>query len=175
MWIPFVLLFLASPALLEASSRPAKRFYDTYNYYVIHHNPSHGHSPTECASALGAELVEQAGALRDHWLVRSAKQPDGLFGRPAAVAPSEDTVVASWHSLRRRSEPVSRSIRSLLPQIPRQRVKRSIPHPPNYDDVVSTLDIRDPIFSSQWHIINQEYPEFVCHSDLFHNIYLSSL
>lgn len=161
MWISFLLLFLASPALLEASSRPAKRFYDTHNYYVIHHDPSHGHSPEACASALGTELVEQAGALRNHWIVRIQKQPTSLFGRPAAIAPAEDTVVASWHSLRRRSEPVSLAIRDLLPQVPRQRVKRSISHLPDYDEVVSTLNIKDPIFSDQWHIINREYPESV--------------
>lgn len=151
-----LLLFLASPALLHASQRPAKRDYDTHDYFVIHHNPLHGHSPEESADALGVELVERVGELKDHYLVRSPKFEDtGLARRD-----TQGSVVASFGQLKRRSDRISHSIRSLHPQTPRQRVKRApIPAFPVLDDVVSELGIHDPILSDQWHIINKEYPE----------------
>lgn len=157
-----VLFLLASPALLHASQRPQKRTYDTHDYYVIHHNPSHGHSPDESAAALGAELVEQVGELKDHWLIRKEKSPYSPIDHWDPNSAHTGEVVASYASLKKRSEPLAYSIRSLLPQTLRKRVKRApIPAPafPQLDDVVREMDIQDPIFSSQWHIVNKQDPE----------------
>lgn len=52
--------------------KPEKRSYDTHSYYVM--ELSEGSDELEAqtlASTLGAELVEQVGELRDHWLVRA--------------------------------------------------------------------------------------------------------
>jgi kexin len=149
-----LLLFLASPALLHASQTPTKRTYDTHDYYVIHHNPIHGHSPQDSAAALGAELIEQVGQLKDHYLIRTPKSQDDSIASRA--------VVDSFGQLKRRGDPLSYSVRSLHPQVLKKRVKRApIPTFPSLNDVVSSLGIHDPIFSDQWHIVNKEYPEYV--------------
>jgi kexin len=159
MWIPLLLL-LASPALLEASTRPARRSYDTHDYYVLHHNPSHGSSPQESAAALGAEFVEQVGELRDHYLVRTRKRSLTSLDPRSPETSSEDPVVASLKTLRRRADPLSYSVRSLEPQILRRRVKRApVPDFPDLAEIESSLGIQDPIFSSQWHIVNKDHPE----------------
>jgi kexin len=52
--------------------QPAKRSYDTHSYYVM--ELSEGSDELEAqmlAGTLGAELVEQVGELRDHWLLRA--------------------------------------------------------------------------------------------------------
>ena len=160
MRLPQILLLLASPALLEASTRPARRSYDTHDYYVLHHNPSHGLSPEESAALLGAEFVEQVGELQDHYLVRTIKRSSSPLDRRSPEAFSEDPVVASLKTLRRRADPLSYSIRSLEPQILRKRVKRApVPAFPDLAEIESSLGIHDPIFSSQWHIVNKEFPE----------------
>lgn len=52
--------------------RPAKRSYDTHAYYVMELLEGSDESEAQnLASMLGAELVEQVGELRDHWLLRA--------------------------------------------------------------------------------------------------------
>lgn len=151
-----LLAVLLSSELLRVSAKFARRTYDTHDYYVIRHSPTHGHSPAECAEAIGTELIEQVGELENYWLVRTPK---------SQLISSEDSVVASWKALRRRSStPISQSIRSLLPQKPRTRVKRQLSPAPSddhtqLDRVIAEMDIHDPQFKDQWHIINVEYPE----------------
>ena len=153
-------LLLLSLVLRASSSRPTKRSYDTHDYYVIHHNPVHGHSPVDSATALGAEFVEQVGELKDHYLIRIRKPTSSSSVHRLPEAAPEDPVVASFQDLKRREVPVANSVRSLLPQTLRQRVKRApIPAFPELAEIQSSLDIHDPIFSSQWHIVNQENPE----------------
>jgi len=160
MRLPQILLLLASPALLEASKRPARRSYDTHDYYVLHHNPVHGVSPEASAAALGAEFVEQVGELQDYYLIRTRKPSFSSLDSRSPEASSEDPVVASFKTLQRRTDPLSYSIRSLEPQILRKRVKRApVPAFPELNETMSSLDIHDPIFSSQWHIVNKDHPE----------------
>lgn len=153
------ILLLLSP-VLQASSRPAKRSYDTHDYYVIHHNPIHGHSPQDSAAALGAEFVEQVGELKDHYLIRTRKPSGSSLDRRSPEAIPEDAVVASLQHLKRREEPIAHSVRSLLPQTLRKRVRRApIPSFPELEEIKSSLNIQDPIFDTQWHIVNTEHPE----------------
>ncbi|KIM30986.1 hypothetical protein M408DRAFT_7406 [Serendipita vermifera MAFF 305830] len=153
------LLLLLSP-VLQASSRPSRKTYDTHDYYVIHHNPAHGHSPQDSAAALGTEFVEQVGELKDHYLVRIEKSSASSLDRRSPEAGPGDAVVASFHNLKRSEEPIAHSVRSLLPQTLRQRTKRApIPSFPELDEIQDSLDIHDPIFSSQWHIVNKEFPQ----------------
>ena len=72
MRITALVLALVLP-LSALASRPAKRFYNSHDYYVLEHDPSADASLDECAQSLGVEIVEQAGELRNHWLVRTAK------------------------------------------------------------------------------------------------------
>jgi kexin len=158
MRFPQIFFLLVSSTLLEASSRPARRSYDTHDYYVIHHNPAHGPTPHESAAVLNAEFVEQVGELGNHYLIRVKKRTASPFDRRSLEA-SPDPVVASHETLKSRDDPMSKSIRSLLPQTLRQRVKRApIPSFPELDEVESSLGIHDPMFPLQWHIINKESP-----------------
>ena len=54
---------------------PAKRSYDTHHYYVVelHARAGDNVDPRDVADSLGAEFVERAGELKNHWLVRSEK------------------------------------------------------------------------------------------------------
>lgn len=172
MYLPRTLLLALlaySPALALS---PAKRAYDTHNYYVLEHNPF-GASLVDIAQALGVEIVEQAGELRHHWLVRAEKPLEGVVARGEL----SDRVLETFESLRglssrppdvsRRSEDtrdLASSITSISRQIPRQRVKRAPPpiRPPlesSSSGVAARLGIQDPLFSKQWHLVNDEYPE----------------
>ena len=173
MRLPLALLLVIQSVL---AVRPAKRHYTTHDYYVIEHNPLAGASLAECAGALGVEIVEQAGELADHWLVRV---PKGLHARDSAVG--ADPVLRALETIRReanaprflarsddalRSRRISTAVRHVLPQTLRQRVKRAPPpiRPPPEDIETSEhtaqrLGIHDPEFGKQWHLVNDEFPE----------------
>ncbi|KAI0373034.1 hypothetical protein BV20DRAFT_1034273 [Pilatotrama ljubarskyi] len=169
MRIPLSLILAIQSVLALA---PAKRYYDTHDYYVLEHDPLAGASLAECARTLGVEVVEQAGELANHWLVRI---PKGLQKRDS------DPILRSLEGIRRaahsshvssRSEDVSRrrkvasSVRNVFPQTLRQRVKRAPPpiRPPPEEIESSSaaaerLGIHDPEFTRQWHIVNDDFPE----------------
>ncbi|KAH8827302.1 peptidase S8/S53 domain-containing protein [Flagelloscypha sp. PMI_526] len=126
---------------LVATSRPAKRNYLDFNYYVLEQPASAAVSLADIAHELNVEIVEQAGALRNHWLVRAPKPP--LEKRESSP---HDLVLARYHSLQREARTSSASalagehsrrkteaaniissIRGLTLQVPRQRTKRAPP------------------------------------------------
>ncbi|KAG9052624.1 pheromone processing endoprotease [Serendipita sp. 407] len=152
MRILHLLFLVASQALLVASFRPTKRYYDTHDYFVLHHNPDHGLSIEDSVALLpGAEFVERVGDITHHYLVRFEK---------LVLYSSEDSEAATTPVRRQHDLAIHPSIRSLSLQIPKQRFKRApIPKFPTVNEVESALDIHDPIFPEQWHIINTENPE----------------
>jgi kexin len=145
--LPYSLLFLAaltSSTLAAGVSKPARRDYASHEYYVMQHDPrAPGRaSPDECASALGVEIVDRAGELKDHWLVRAPKA-DTLSRRAGGGASrATDSVEERWEALRKRAASGRRSMFSsrgaetqrarriagavpyLEKQVPRQRIKR---------------------------------------------------
>jgi kexin len=164
-----VLTLAASHIALSDAHKPTPKTYDTHDYYVLEHNPAHGLSPRQCAQALGAQLVEQVGELKNYYVVSVPKptydSSPYLPRRDLAVARNYEPVTAlrtlrnravEVHNGRAHSKRLSSSIRSLELQTPRQRlVKRGA----LLDEVIRTLDIKDPLFPNQWHIINEEFPE----------------
>jgi kexin len=179
--------WLAAAAALAQSaiSRPSHRSYDTHAYYALEHDPhASGASLTECAHALGVDVVEQVGELQNVWLVRV---PHPTLSSRSAVADDTDPVLAalsvlraraatepSWSSLphaRRTASHAKRivsAVQFLERQVPRQRVKRAPPggldaptdasaHASSHD-VAQALHIVDPEFDKQWHLVNDEFP-----------------
>lgn len=167
-------VFLAQNSVLGAI--PAKRSYDTHNYYVLEHEPqvNSGASLADVARSLGVEVVEQVGELPNHWLVRVEQPSTDLVARGESVDPVLDT----FENLRSKS--VSRlsprsfdedsihagrvvnSVRHLSRQVLRQRVRRAPPllrPPTSIKGVAQKFDIHDPLFPKQWHLVNEEYPE----------------
>jgi kexin len=71
----YALALVAAAVALSAGATPARRTYDTHAYYVFEHDARAGPSPAAVARALGTELVEPAGELRNHWLVRAPHPP----------------------------------------------------------------------------------------------------
>ncbi len=168
-WTFLSILFLAGFAF------PERRTYGTHNYYVLRHDPvlPSGASLDDVVRALDVELVEQAGELLDHWIVKRRKQTGDLVAREAA-----DPVLSAFQSLKtkaaspfaRRSEDVDlarrivSSVDYLSLQILRERVKRAPPSalPPAYDTPKAAADhfgIQDPLFPQQWHLINDQLPQ----------------
>ncbi|KAL1944799.1 hypothetical protein VTO73DRAFT_3229 [Trametes versicolor] len=162
-------LFLAIQSVLALA--PVKRHYDTHDYYVLEHDPLAGASLAECAGTLGVEVVDRAGELLNHWLVRI---PKGVEKRDS------DPILRSLDGLRRsadsshvshRSEEalqgrrVASAVRNVFPQTLRQRVKRAPPPirpPEDYESSAAAaqrLGVHDPEFTRQWHIVNDDFPE----------------
>ncbi|KAF9535248.1 peptidase S8/S53 domain-containing protein [Crepidotus variabilis] len=166
--------------LLSGFALPEKRTYSTHNYYVIRHDPTapSGAPLSEVIETLGVEFVEQAGELRDHWLVKQRRSVDSLVSRE-----SVDPVLSAFEALKSRAASplfgrsedvnlarrVASSVDYLSLQTLRQRVKRAPPPvlPPSVEApthshskiVADQFQIRDPEFSKQWHIVNDEFPE----------------
>ncbi|THH29587.1 hypothetical protein EUX98_g4596 [Antrodiella citrinella] len=175
----FALLFALLLHDQVLAARPAKRHYTTHDYYVIEHVPTAaGASLAEVARSLGVEVVEQAGELRDHWLVRSPKPPLQQLtarGEPQdrVLRAFEDLQSRASSSLYSRSEEVEHSrrvihsVKYLERQELRQRVKRAPPPIPGPDAVgletseavAMRMRILDPEFTNQWHLVNDDYPQ----------------
>lgn len=169
---------LLALAATSVSAQPHKTDYNNYDYYVLEHDPSSSTSHHEVASTLGTEVVGQVGELRNHWLVSLPKDPRR----------AEDSVMDTYKSLRKRAKsaatesPHSKreihqarrlvsSIRSLERQIPRQRTKRWLydeslharqqeeqKNETRLEHVMKALNIADPEFHTQWHLLNEKTP-----------------
>ncbi|KAG8686070.1 pheromone processing endoprotease, partial [Ceratobasidium sp. 394] len=133
---------LAIALALGSAATPARRTYATHTYYVLHHDPG-AVDVSSVVAALGAEIVEQVGELANHWLLRVPKYADRVMHK------------RGMHT---------HGIRSLEPQVLRQRTKRgAIPPLPRanlstFDQIRDALEIRDPSFDKQWHLFNAMYP-----------------
>ncbi|PFH54267.1 hypothetical protein AMATHDRAFT_135595 [Amanita thiersii Skay4041] len=175
MHLPFSLLLVLLAQSSFVKCIPAKRSYDTHHYYVIAHDPHSDTSLDDVARSLNVEIVERAGELENHWLVRT---PKPLFDKVGRDKPS-DRVLQLFEDLRtkansnsplqKRSEAeharrIVSSVKYLSKQTLRRRVKRAPPlvRPPDSSAARATaarLGIQDPWFPRQWHLINDEYPE----------------
>ena len=109
------LLTLISFFVIQVSSTPSKRTYDTHDYYALEYfsdGKSFGASLDEVATALGVEVVEQVGVFKDTWLVRAEKPRESLDSREE----SDDVVLSNFERLRVQatSDITSRSENTLL-------------------------------------------------------------
>jgi hypothetical protein len=135
---------------------------------------SFGASLDEVATTLGVEVVEQVGAFQDTWLVRAEKPRESLGNREESF----DLVLSKFEELQvqARSHITSRSEETLLAkrvvssvtflerQILHELVKRAPPpvaplHSATSQEVADRLNLHDPLFIEQWHLVNDEHPE----------------
>jgi kexin len=177
-WTLIVALLAHHPVL---GLTPAKRSYLTHNYYVLEHDPlaSPGTSLADIARALGVEVVEPAGELLHHWLVRIIK-PDlairsddadpviDVFKNLWDRASGDEVRISSRSQDTHHARAIVSSVKYLARQTPRQRVKRAPPplRPPQEESpetpaqkVATRLGIQDPMFPDQWHLVNNDNPE----------------
>ncbi|THU88581.1 hypothetical protein K435DRAFT_830508 [Dendrothele bispora CBS 962.96] len=161
-----LVLFLAYSAASTLS--PTRRSYHSHDYYVIELDPHGSISLTDIADILEVEVVEQAGELANHWLVRAEKPELNPFRDSDRVLETFKTLQSRSSSLSLRSDDVARhfasSIKFLSKQRPRQRVKRAPPPISPADGnlargIAERLGITDPLFKDQWHLVNEEFPE----------------
>lgn len=139
---------------------PAKRSYDTHHYYVVevHSRAAKDVDPREVADSLGAEFVERAGELPNHWLIRLEKPIPELtesfekrddassssIARPD-VPEHQDSILKRWnhirrsaresgfttkHSLSKRQHAAALSIKAVERQEVRRRHKRNVIYDP---------------------------------------------
>ncbi|KAH8986918.1 peptidase S8/S53 domain-containing protein [Lactarius deliciosus] len=175
------LSFALLVALLSHHAVHATRHsFDTHDYYVLEHNPRVGPSLSQVSRRLGVQVVERAGELDNFWVVRVPTQhsssslskrdgeADHVLARLAALRSSRYPRDSDSHAARRIADSVSHLSRQEL----RQRVKRAPPpiRPGDGDDaskhplaqaIIDKLDIHDPQFTRQWHLINEEFPEHI--------------
>ena len=167
----FLVSIICLPKFSSATLQPPKRSYDTHNYYVLERSQSSPASLEVISRALGVEVVERAGQLEDMWLVRSPK-PDLVV--QDLDPESFDPVLTAFKSLRLKAtsplvartdegldaKKITSSVTFLEPQTPRELVKRA-PIPTTTitaESIKKKMDIRDPLFMQQWHLVNDEYP-----------------
>lgn len=120
-------------------------------------------------------MVEQVGALQNIWLVRAEKPREPLDNREESV---DDLVLSNFERLQVQagSHITSRSEETLLAKrvvssvtyLERQTlyelVKRAPPpvapsHSATAQEVADRLHLQDPLFTEQWHLVNDEHPE----------------
>ncbi|KAH7107624.1 peptidase S8/S53 domain-containing protein [Auriculariales sp. MPI-PUGE-AT-0066] len=146
-----VALAAFGPLLSSATRTPVKRDYAASDYYVVEHDPASPVSIQELASALGVNVVEQAGELNDHYLLstpkhtlRSRSEDDRVLNRlrelrrlarrDSSAGRLDSRALDSVHHAKR----VVDSVLFIERQALRQRIKRddshlqphSIAHPP---------------------------------------------
>jgi kexin len=160
----------------SATGVTSKRTYDTHNYYALEYFPGQtfGASLDEVATTLGVEVVEQVGAFQDTWLVRAAKPVEPLDNRQEPVDPVlstfEELRIQAGSPITSRSEEtllakrVVASVTFLERQILQELVKRAPPpvvpsHRATAQEVAERLHLQDPLFTQQWHLVNDEHPE----------------
>lgn len=188
MQLPFTLLLVLLASHSALALTPTKRYYSTHDYYVLEHHLGASISVNECVKALGVELVEQAGELRNHWLVRAEKK---VTSRRTEEA---DRVLDRFEKLKRRAasnrhsyfsrrstdtyhaRKVVSSIKYLARQTLRKRTKRDNSlldraTPPIIEEgtkldpnasskaIARRIGITDPLFGEQWHLANDEFPQ----------------
>ncbi|TFK35484.1 peptidase S8/S53 domain-containing protein [Crucibulum laeve] len=159
-WTAAAALF-AHCSLVGAST--AKRSYDTRDYYVVEHSPlvNAGAPLDDVATALGLKLEGKVGELDNHYLLSAPKSVHGLHSR----SEHSDRVLEAFESLKARasSRLVSRSEGALHARsIVSSRAPPPIRRPLSSESsraISERLGIQDPMFSKQWHLVNDDYPE----------------
>ena len=166
-------------AYLSVATNFHRRNHDTHEYYALHLQPHT--SPGEVAAALGLEYEGKLGELPDHHTFSSIRHRqhdaerilEDLGQRRRKRAPSTGVSALDgilWHQKQKPKPRMQK--RNVIPSLPVRDERQSLPLdvPPSTETgaippaqqavidlrskVAQELDIADPIFNEQWHLIN---------------------
>lgn len=159
---PLIAVFvLLAPLLTAARSVPAKPDHVTFDYFLLDHSPTpSAPSVADCVAelGLGLELVGQVGELPNAWLLRAPKHTHThILARYDALRAQLAIQPRDGHARR-----FLDAINLLEHQHPRQRTKRAPPPIPSDTSAAAIgarLGFTDPLFTQQWHIVNEEFPQ----------------
>jgi len=144
---------------------PKAKDFSKHDYYAVHLSPNT--SPETFAQGFGVEYVEPLGMLEDHYIFKTTVNKD------------VDVVQTHLERLRKRDMSIQeRELHNSVLFFDKQKLKKlhkrvipprqqdtnggtssvhSIgvhPVPPNYrENIMKTLNIGDPIFKDQWHLV----------------------
>ncbi|KAG8667722.1 pheromone processing endoprotease [Fusarium poae] len=161
------LLSLAGLTALAQGSRPT-RDYDANDYYVLHLDSAT--TPDQVASRLGLAHEGQLGALADHHVFRASKADHDIVKREVSERKRRKRDLGG-------SDPVDGILLSKKQQARQHLFKRDVPSTPRgwslfgaradtkvaelaeyQETIMKQLDIQDPIFKEQWHLLNPLQP-----------------
>ncbi|KPA42074.1 protease kex1 [Fusarium langsethiae] len=160
------LLSLAGLTALAHGYRPT-RDYDANDYYVLHLDSAT--TPSQVASRLGLAHEGQLGALDDHHVFRAPKVDHDIIKREISERKRRKRDLGG-------SDPVDGILLSKKQQARQHLFKRDIPPTPRgwalggradnkvadlavyQETIMKQLDIQDPIFKEQWHLLNPLQP-----------------
>ncbi|KAG6894959.1 hypothetical protein C0993_010396 [Termitomyces sp. T159_Od127] len=173
--LTLVVSLLALKFVLGATT---PRTYDSHHYYAVEYNPRAygGASLDDVMNILGVEKVEKIGSLEHHWLVRAMKPLSSDLVPRGEGHDDHDPVMEKFYALRGkasshlsarskdslRAHEIVNPVRHIERQVLRQRSKRaplSSRPPVSVESVKEQFAFEDPLFPSQWHLVNNEYPE----------------
>ena len=153
------LLFLAASQFALATYRN----FDSHDYFALHLDEAA--SPHELAQSVGAQLEGPIGQLPNHYTISTPKErgpvvESGLHElrkkrRKRGLQSASGVLWYQKQSLRPRL--VKRIPPPLEPRQGRPPTDRPQPNPiavEALDSIANTLEIHDPIFKDQWHILN---------------------
>ncbi|KAG1055917.1 hypothetical protein G6F43_002155 [Rhizopus delemar] len=155
-----LITFITSLAVVQArylGKRESNR-----DYYTLHLPQGELEAVQQIAQQLGVRLEGQVGELDTYYMVSSLKSPFQKRDEEDRVLTDFDKYKRLSASKWKRDEQVWTKVQSIEKQIPKRRVKRG-PIPPltPKEIVIETreeLNIKDPLFDKQWHLINQKNP-----------------
>ncbi|TIC18292.1 hypothetical protein E3Q15_00170 [Wallemia mellicola] len=125
---------------------PVEKNYESHDYYVLQsHIDSSEIEIAAIEELFGMEFVENVGELDNHHLFKIPK--------------GHSFLIDDFHShLHKRN---NNQFRSITQQTPRHKLHKRAPVLPITESriVAAALDINDPIFSDQWHLVNDKKSE----------------
>ncbi len=156
-WAALLFSVAASSALTKS------RTFESHDYFALHLDALQ--SPDEVARSIGAQLEGPIGQLPDHYTFSAPKGRSALvetelheLHRRRRKRGIEDGSGVLWYQKQRLRPRLVKRIPP--PAAPRQGPPPTEPLQPNpiaveaLNDIATTLEISDPIFKDQWHILN---------------------
>ncbi|KAI1007398.1 Kexin [Podosphaera aphanis] len=164
----YFLLSLLGIGSLTASSNIRPLNYEAHDYYVLHLESTI--SPTQIAVKLGLKHEGQLGKLADHHVFSTYKQEEDVVHRAIKERRKikrmqgdsdilDNIKFAQKQKLKARMEK-----RGIVPPNPQGRqilTERQNPSPDlvaKQSEIATSLGIKDPIFTEQWHLMNVIQP-----------------